>query len=39
MKLLFADDYRLSVLKGDMVVDCSAVVADIPHSGPGDLMQ
>ena len=38
MKLLFADDYRLSVLKGDRVVDVSAVVRDIPHTGPGDLM-
>ena len=38
MKLLYFNDFKLGVLKGDAVVDVSAVVADIPHSGPGDLM-
>src|SRR6266571_7051163 len=38
MKLLFFDDYKLGVLKGDRVVDVSAVVRDIPHTGPGDLI-
>jgi len=38
MKLLYFDDYKLGVLKGDSVVDVSAVVQDIPHTGPGDLM-
>jgi 2-keto-4-pentenoate hydratase/2-oxohepta-3-ene-1,7-dioic acid hydratase in catechol pathway len=38
MKLLFFDDFKLGVLKGDAVVDVSAEVKDIPHSGPGDLM-
>jgi 2-keto-4-pentenoate hydratase/2-oxohepta-3-ene-1,7-dioic acid hydratase in catechol pathway len=38
MKLLFFDDYKLGVMKGDRVVDVSAVVHDIPHIGPGDLM-
>ncbi|MGH7092171.1 MAG: fumarylacetoacetate hydrolase family protein [Stellaceae bacterium] len=38
MKLLYFDDYKLGVLKGDAVVDVSAVVQDIPHTGPGDLM-
>ena len=38
MKLLYFDDFKLGVLKGDNVVDVSAVVEDIPHSGPGDLM-
>jgi 2-keto-4-pentenoate hydratase/2-oxohepta-3-ene-1,7-dioic acid hydratase in catechol pathway len=38
MKLVFFDDYKLGVLKGDRVVDVSAVVRDIPHIGPGDLM-
>jgi len=38
MKLLFFDDYKLGVLKGDRVVDVSSVVRDIPHTGPGDLM-
>ena len=38
MKLLMFNDYRLGVLKGDTVVDVTAVVQKIPHSGPGDLM-
>ena len=38
MKLVYFNDYRLGVLKGDAVVDVSAAVADIPHTGPGDLM-
>jgi 2-keto-4-pentenoate hydratase/2-oxohepta-3-ene-1,7-dioic acid hydratase in catechol pathway len=39
MKLLYFDDFKLGVLKGDnTVVDVSAVVRDIPHTGPGDLM-
>ncbi len=38
MKLLYFDDWKLGVLKGDAVVDVSSVVRDIPHTGPGDLM-
>src|ERR1700746_2035404 len=38
MKLLCFDDYKLGVLKGDRVVDVSAIVRDIPHTGPGDLI-
>jgi 2-keto-4-pentenoate hydratase/2-oxohepta-3-ene-1,7-dioic acid hydratase in catechol pathway len=38
MKLLFFDDFKLGVLKGDAVVDVSNVVRDIPHTGPGSLM-
>jgi 2-keto-4-pentenoate hydratase/2-oxohepta-3-ene-1,7-dioic acid hydratase in catechol pathway len=38
MKLLCFDDYKLGVLKGNNVVDVSAVVRDIPHTGPGDLI-
>ena len=38
MKLLFFDDYKLGVLKGDRVVDVSSVVRDIPHTGTGDLI-
>jgi 2-keto-4-pentenoate hydratase/2-oxohepta-3-ene-1,7-dioic acid hydratase in catechol pathway len=38
MKLVFFDDYRLGVLKGDAVVDVSSVANDIPHTGPHDLM-
>jgi 2-keto-4-pentenoate hydratase/2-oxohepta-3-ene-1,7-dioic acid hydratase in catechol pathway len=38
MKLVYFDDFKLGVLKGDAVVDVSAEVRDIPHTGPGDLM-
>ena len=38
MKLLFFDDFKLGVLKGDHVVDVSAVVADIPRVGPHDVI-
>ncbi|MBM86536.1 MAG: fumarylacetoacetate hydrolase [Rhodospirillaceae bacterium] len=38
MKLAFFDDFKLGVLKGDGLIDVSAVVSDIPHIGPGDLM-
>ncbi len=39
MKILYFDDFKLGVLKGDnAVVDVSAVVKDIPHVGPGDLI-
>jgi 2-keto-4-pentenoate hydratase/2-oxohepta-3-ene-1,7-dioic acid hydratase in catechol pathway len=38
MKIAYFDDYRLGILKGDGIVDVSAVVKDIPHLGPHDLM-
>jgi len=38
MKILFFDDFKLGVLKGDMVVDVSGEVQDIPHTGPHDLI-
>ncbi|HET7341863.1 MAG TPA: fumarylacetoacetate hydrolase family protein [Methylomirabilota bacterium] len=38
MKLLFFDDFKLGVLKGDTVVDVSAAVRDVPHTGPHDLI-
>jgi len=38
MKLLFFDDFRLGVVKGDRVVDVSAAVRDIPHTSPHDLI-
>jgi 2-keto-4-pentenoate hydratase/2-oxohepta-3-ene-1,7-dioic acid hydratase in catechol pathway len=38
MKLLFFDDFRLGVLKGDAVVDVSNAVRDIPRLGPHDLI-
>lgn len=38
MKLLFFDDFKLGVLKGDDVVDVSAVVREIPQTGPHNLI-
>src|ERR1700752_3886795 len=38
MKLLFFDDFKLGVLKGDTVVDVSEVVRDIPHTAPHNLI-
>src|SRR5262245_1084 len=38
MKILYFDDFKLGVLKGDRVVDVSSVVSDIPHTGPHDLI-
>ena len=38
MKLLYFDDFRLGVLKGDAVVDVSKIVRGIPHTGPHDLI-
>ncbi len=38
MKILFFDDFKLGVLKGDGVVDVSQAVRDIPHTGPHNLI-
>ena len=40
MKLCYFDDYRLGVLKpgGNVVVDVTDLVKDIPHTGPHDLI-
>ena len=38
MKLLHFDDFRLGVLKDDRVVDVTAALDGIPHTGPGDRM-
>ncbi|HSE91149.1 MAG TPA: fumarylacetoacetate hydrolase, partial [Candidatus Binatia bacterium] len=38
MKLLFFDDFKLGVLKGNTVVDVSQVVREIPHTGPHNLI-
>lgn len=38
MKLLFFDDFKLGVLKGNTVVDVSQLVRDIPHTGPHNLI-
>lgn len=38
MKLMYFNDFRLGVLKGDQVVDIMSVVKGLPHTGPGDLI-
>jgi 2-keto-4-pentenoate hydratase/2-oxohepta-3-ene-1,7-dioic acid hydratase in catechol pathway len=38
VKLLFFNDFKLGVLKGDTVVDVSDTVRDIPHTGPHNLI-
>ena len=38
MKILYFDDFRLGILKGDGVVDVTSVVKDVPHIGPHDLI-
>jgi 2-keto-4-pentenoate hydratase/2-oxohepta-3-ene-1,7-dioic acid hydratase in catechol pathway len=38
MKLAYFDDFKLGVLKGDRIVDVSAAVRHIPHTGPGGLI-
>ena len=38
MKLLFFDEFKLGVLKGDAVVDVSETVRNIPHTGPHNLI-
>jgi 2-keto-4-pentenoate hydratase/2-oxohepta-3-ene-1,7-dioic acid hydratase in catechol pathway len=38
MKLLFFDEFKLGVLKGDAVIDVTPTVRDIPHTGPHNLI-
>ncbi len=38
MKLLFFNDFKLGVLKGDNVVDVSQALRDIPHTAPHNLI-
>lgn len=38
MKLAYFDDFRLGVLQGEGLVDVTAMVSDIPHVGPHDLI-
>ncbi len=38
MKICYFDDFKLGVVSGDSVVDVSDLVKDIPHLGPGDLI-
>jgi 2-keto-4-pentenoate hydratase/2-oxohepta-3-ene-1,7-dioic acid hydratase in catechol pathway len=39
MKIMFFDDFRLGVLRGDEVIDVTDVVQDIPHLAPQDLIR
>jgi 2-keto-4-pentenoate hydratase/2-oxohepta-3-ene-1,7-dioic acid hydratase in catechol pathway len=38
MKLLYFNDWRLGVLKGDTVVDVTSAAQNVPHTGPGNLI-
>ena len=38
MKLAYFDDFKLGVVKGDGIVDVTAAVHDIPHTGPHNLI-
>jgi 2-keto-4-pentenoate hydratase/2-oxohepta-3-ene-1,7-dioic acid hydratase in catechol pathway len=38
MKLLYFNDFRLGVLKGESVVDVTSAVQNVPHTGPGNLI-
>jgi 2-keto-4-pentenoate hydratase/2-oxohepta-3-ene-1,7-dioic acid hydratase in catechol pathway len=38
VKLLFFDDFKLGVLKGDTVFDVSSIVESVPHTGSHDLI-
>ncbi len=38
MKLMYFDDFKLGIVKGDNVVDVTSVVQSIPHTGPHDLI-
>lgn len=38
MKILYFNDFRLGILKGDHVIDVTDVVSDIPHTGPHNLI-
>jgi 2-keto-4-pentenoate hydratase/2-oxohepta-3-ene-1,7-dioic acid hydratase in catechol pathway len=38
VKLLFFNDFRLGVVRGDEVIDVGAAVKQLPHVGPADLI-
>ena len=38
MKLALFNDFRLGVVTGETIVDVSAAIADVPRTGPGDMM-
>jgi 2-keto-4-pentenoate hydratase/2-oxohepta-3-ene-1,7-dioic acid hydratase in catechol pathway len=39
MRILFFDNFRLGVLRGDTVVDVSEAVRDVPRVGPHDVIR
>jgi len=39
VRLLFFDDFKFGVLRGDQVVDLSGAVADIPRAHPQDVIR
>jgi 2-keto-4-pentenoate hydratase/2-oxohepta-3-ene-1,7-dioic acid hydratase in catechol pathway len=38
MKIMFFNDFRLGVVRSEDVVDVTAAVASVPHSGPHELI-
>ena len=38
MKLIFFNDFKLGVIRGEMVIDVSDAVQNIPHTGPHNLI-
>ncbi|MDQ8732722.1 fumarylacetoacetate hydrolase family protein [Bradyrhizobium sp. LHD-71] len=38
MKLMFFNDFRFGVVRGDDVVDVTSTVQSVPHAGPHDLI-
>ena len=38
MKLMFFNDFRLGVVRGEEVVDVTSAAASVPHTGPHDLI-
>jgi 2-keto-4-pentenoate hydratase/2-oxohepta-3-ene-1,7-dioic acid hydratase in catechol pathway len=38
MRLAYFNDFRLGVVTGDTIADVSAEVADVPRTGPGNLI-
>ena len=39
MKLAFFDEFRLGVVRGEEIVDVSAVIAEIPRAHPHDVLR
>ena len=39
MKLLHFNDFQLGVLRGENVIDISAILDELPHTGPEDRIK